>query len=166
MGNTIITGQVTLVSSTHQAKKVILSRGNVPAAQNIAFTAGNSIVLLPGFETQSGAAFSARIQACLQTAFAQNQTVVKSDSTATEFGTEETEQTKIKRIIFRLNKPGHVTLLLKNRQSEIVATIIDDYYQNLGTQVKYLPVARLPQGKYTVELTVNDTKITQQFAVE
>lgn len=164
--DTIVTGKVTLLPATHQAKKVILSRGDVPTAQNIAFTAGNSIVLLPGFEVHSGAAFSAKIQGCLQTALAQNQTVEKSDLTATEFETEATEQSGVKRIIFRLNKPGQVKLLLKNKKSEIVATIIDDYYQNLGTQVKYLPVTRLPQGKYTVELTVNDTKITQQFAVE
>lgn len=164
--DTIITGQVTLVPAPHQAQKAILSAGDVPTTQNIAFTAGNSIVLLPGFEVHSGAAFSAKIQACLQGAFAQNQTVERSDSTATEFGTESTEQAKIKRIIFRLNKPGHVKLFLKNRKGETVSTIIDDFYQNLGTQVKYLPIGRLPQGKYTVELTVNDTKITQQFAVE
>ncbi|WP_428660505.1 PA14 domain-containing protein [Runella sp.] len=164
--DTIKTGSVTILASPHKAKKAVLSEGKVPATQNIAFTAGNSIVLLPGFQVNSGATFLAKIEACVQAAFAQSQVMEKSDSTATEFGTEGTEDSSIKRIIFRLNKPGQVKLLLKDKKGATLATIIDDYYQNLGTQVKYLPTARLSKGEYQVELTVNDTKISQTFRVE
>jgi hypothetical protein len=164
--DTIRTGPVSLVDAPHKAKKAIFSEGDVPTTQNIAFTAGKSIVLLPGFKVNGGATFSAKIEACLQSAFAQEQVVQKSDSTASEFGAELTEEANIKRIIFRLNKPGQVTLLLKDKQEQIVATIIDDYYQNLGTQIKYLPITRLPKGMYWVELTANETKISQQFLVE
>ncbi|WP_428660492.1 PA14 domain-containing protein [Runella sp.] len=164
--DTIKTGPVTVLASPHNAKKAIFSEGNVPTTQDVAFVAGKSIVLLPGFKVNSGATFSAKIEACLQAAFAESQLVEKSDSTAAEFGTEATEQANIKRIIFRLNKPGQVKLLLKDKKGAIVTTIIDDYYQNLGTQVKYLPTARLSKEKYVVELTANETKISQAFTVE
>lgn len=164
--DTIRTGPVSVVAAPHKAKKAIFSEGEVPTTQNIAFTAGKSIVLLPGFKVNGGATFSAKIEACLQSAFAQAQVVEKNDSTASEFATELTEEIDTKRIIFRLNKPGQVTLLLKDKQEQIVATIIDDYYQNLGTQIKLLPTARLPKGMYWVELIANETKVSQSFVVE
>ncbi|MEI7584749.1 PA14 domain-containing protein [Runella sp.] len=164
--DTIRTGSVSVVASPHNAKKAIFSDGNVPTSQNIAFTAGKSIVLLPGFKVNGGATFSAKIAACLQAAFAQEQLVQKTDSTASEFGTELTEESDIRQIVFRLNKPGQVSLLLKDKEGQILATLIDDYYQNLGTQIKYLPTARLPKGMYLIELTANETKISQQFMVE
>ena len=164
--DTVRTGPVPIVTSPHKARKAVLSEGSITTTQNIAFTAGNSIVLLPGFKVNAGVTFSAKIEACLQSALIENQLVEKSDSTATEFGTELTEESNIKRIIFRLNKPGHVKLLIKNKRGDIVATIIDDDYQNLGTQIKYLPTARLPKGGYKVELTANETKVSQPFMVE
>lgn len=164
--DSINTGPVSIIASPHKAKKAIVSEGTISPTQNIAFTAGKSIVLLPGFKVNGGATFSAKIEACLQAAFAQEQLVQKTDSTASEFGTELTEESDIRQIIFRLNKPGQVSLLLKDKEGKIVATLIDDYYQNLGTQIKYLPTARLSKGMYLIELTANETKISQQFRVE
>jgi hypothetical protein len=97
-------GQFLWWHAPHKAKKAIFSEGDVPTTQNIAFTAGKSIVLLPGFKVNGGATFSAKIEACLQSAFAQAQVVQKSDSTASEFGAELTEEADIKRIIFRLEQ--------------------------------------------------------------
>jgi hypothetical protein len=164
--DTIRTGPVSVVAAPHKAKKAIFSEGDIPTTQNVSFTAGKSIVLLPGFKVNGGATFSAKIEACLQSAFAQAQVVEKNDSTASEFATELTEEADTKRIIFQLNKPSQVKLLLKNKQDQILATMIDDYYQNLGTQIKLLPTARLPKGMYWVELIANETKISQPFTVE
>lgn len=164
--DTIKTGRVTLVPAVHKAQNAIFSEGQLPTTQNVTFTAGNSIVLLPGFQIDSGAVFSAKIEACLQSIFTQSQISQEGKSLATEFGAEPTDQPNIKRIIFRLNQPGQVKLLLKDKKGQTLATIIDDYYQNLGTQIKYLPTGRLSKGAYAIELTVNDAKINQQFMVE
>ena len=169
LSDTINTGKVALLSSPHKARRMVISEGKVAATQNISFTAGNSIVLLPGFEVNANGTFLAKIEGCLQTVFTQQQqpkTQQSADSTATDFVAQATEDNQIKQIIFRLNKPSHVTLLVKDKSDKILATIIDDDYQNLGTQIKFLPTNKLPKGSYWVELTANNAQVRQPLVVD
>lgn len=137
-----------------KAIKGIASQSLIPTTKDISFSAGNSIVLLPGFEVNANAVFKANIADCVQQAFANNQKASNAtdDKSVTEFSTDSTESNKLKKIIFRINKPGHVKLKLKDKSEKVVVTIIDNYYENLGTQVKLLPTNKLPKGLYWIEL--------------
>ncbi len=158
---------LTLVAGLYQAKKLVQATSLVPTTQNISFTAGNSIVLLPGFDVASNSVFSANIANCLAAAFVQNAAnTQKGDSTATEFSAKDTLNNKTKKIIFRLNKPAQVVLTVKDANEQIVATIIDDYYQNLGTQTKFLPTNKLPKGQYWVELKAGEEILRESLVVD
>ena len=43
--------------------------------------------------------------------------------------------------------------------------IIDHYFESLGTQTKFLPTNKLKKGTYTIELEVDDKKLSQEFVV-
>ena len=158
---------LTLSESAYQARKEIRTTSLVPNPKNISFTAGNDIVLLPGFNVAANSVFSANIANCIQTAFAQNKTETNkaSDSTATEFNAKDTVNNKTKKIIFRLNTPAQILLTVKDANEQVIVTIIDDYYQNLGTQTKFLPINKLPNGQYWVELKVNKEILRESLVV-
>jgi hypothetical protein len=145
-----------LSDGDYKAIKSVASQSLVQTTKDISFTAGNSIVLLPGFEVQTNAVFKADIANCLQQAFANNNaeklTNATDDNSITEFSTDSTETDMLKKIIFRINQPGHVKLTLKDFKENTVVTIIDNYFENLGTQIKLLPTNKLPKGVYWVEL--------------
>ncbi|MFT4735360.1 MAG: hypothetical protein ACI9K1_002321, partial [Arcticibacterium sp.] len=65
-----------------------------------------------------------------------------------------------------LNEAGDVKLILKDDKGKILAIIIDSYYQNLGTQIKYIPTNRLKAGTYTIELKINGNVVTEIFTTE
>jgi hypothetical protein len=54
---------------------------------------------------------------------------------------------------------------LKDASQNLVASIIDDYYQNLGTQIKYLPTGKLAKGEYWIELEVNESILKEKIVV-
>ena len=159
---------LTLSEVAYKAKEEIRATSLVQNPKNITFTAGNDIVLLPGFNVASNSIFSANIANCIQTYFAQNQieTNKLSDSTATEFNANDTLNNKTKKIIFRLNKPGQVLLTVKDANEQVIVTVIDDYYQNLGTQTKFLPVNKLPNGQYWVELKAGKEILRESLVVD
>lgn len=158
---------LTLSEAAYKAKKEIRATSLVPNPKNITFTAGNDIVLLPGFNAAPNSIFSANIANCIQTAFTQNkiETNKASDSTATEFNAKDTLNNKTKKIIFRLNKPAQVLLTVKDANEQVVVTIIDDYYQNLGTQTKFLPTNKLANGQYWVELKTDKEVLRESLVV-
>lgn len=166
--DTLKLDKMTLADGAFKAKKVVQSESLVPTTKNISFTAGNSIVLMPGFEVNNSAIFSAKIEDCIQQAFEANEKAnqAKLDSTASEFATKDGENPKLKKIIFRLNKAGNVKLMLKDSKQNIVVTMIDEYYQNLGTQIKYLPTNKLAKGEYWIELVVNDIMLKEKLLIE
>ena len=135
------------------------SQSVVPITKNISFTAGNDIVLMPGFEVKASAVFNAQIIGCISAAYAENEkkNTAETESTASNFALNNETDEKVKRIIFQLNKPGQVKLLLKDASQNLVVSIIDDYYQNLGTQIKMLPTGKLEKSEYWVELEVNES---------
>ncbi len=149
----------------YKAIKGISSQSLVPTTKDISFTAGNSIVLLPGFEVNASAVFKADIVDCVQQAFANNQKArnATDDESITEFSTDSTETNKLKKIIFRINKPGYVKLKLKDKSEKVIVTIIDNYYENLGTQVKLLPTNKLPKGLYWIELDYAGKVLREQL---
>lgn len=107
----------------------------MPNSQNIHFTAGNSIVLLPGFEVKNSAVFSAEIADCIQQQFLANQAIgqqqiqeknaYKNLSVAQENGTTKT-------IIYRLNEPGEVLLQLKNAKGNVIVTLSEGFQETWG----------------------------------
>ena len=143
-----------LTDGDFKAIKGIAAQSLVPTTKDITFTAGNSIVLLPGFEVNASAVFTANIADCVQQAFSNNQKQrnATEDKSVTEFSTDSTEAEKLKKIVFRINKPGHVKLKLKDKSENVVVTLIDQYFENLGTQTKLLPITKLPKGLYWIEL--------------
>jgi hypothetical protein len=148
-----------------KAIKGISSKSLVPTTKDISFTAGNSIVLLPGFEVNANAVFKADIANCVQQAFTNNQKVANAtdDKSVTEFSTDSTETNKLKKIIFRINKPGYVKLKLKDKGENTVVTLIDHYFENLGTQIKLLPTNKLPKGLYWIELDYAGKVLREQL---
>ncbi|MEZ4905941.1 MAG: PA14 domain-containing protein [Spirosomataceae bacterium] len=163
--DTINTGKVSLIEAPHNARKAIISEGTIGSSKNISFTAGNSIVLLPGFEVGTNNTFSAQIASCMRAALIQeqqNQAQLK-DSTITNFGI--TPDSTVKQIVFRLNKPSQISLVIKNSRGAVIATLIEAFYQNLGTQIKYLPTGKLEKGIYFVELTANENQLREQLII-
>lgn len=170
--DTLALDRITLSDGAYKAKKVVNSESIVPTTKDITFTAGNSIVLLPGFEIENDAVFTAKIEDCVQAAFVTNQQneanqrEVSYDKNVTDFAADTTENDKLKQIIFRLNEPADVKLVLKDKSERVVTTLIDHFYQTLGTQMKYLPTQRLPKGLYWIELIVNETVLREQLVVK
>jgi hypothetical protein len=168
--DTLKLGQMSLADGAFKAKKRIEAQSLVPITKDISFTAGKSIVLLPGFEVKSDAIFTANIEDCLQAAFVQNQAQSKPTSKpisdSTSLATNSTDNERIKEIIYRLPKPANVKLHLKDAKDKIIVTLVDYYSENIGTQTKLLPINKLTKGTYWIELVVDDKPMRQQFLVE
>ena len=165
--DTLLLGSVSLSETSYKAKMAVTSQSVVPITKNISFTAGNDIVLMPGFEVKASAVFNAQITGCISAAYAENEkkNAAKTDSTASNFALNNETDDKVKRIIFQLNRPGQVKLSLKDASQNLVVSIIDDYYQNLGTQIKMLPTGKLEKGEYWVELEVNESILKEKIVV-
>lgn len=163
--------KISLADGVYKAKKNVNSESIIPTTKNITFTAGNSIVLLPGFEIKNDAVFTAKIEDCIQAAFVANQNTtaqvqeIDKSKNITGFVADTTENDKLKKIIFRLNEPNHVKLTLKDKSENVIVTIIDHYYETLGTQTKFLPTQRLTNGTYWIELTVGETVLREKLVV-
>lgn len=168
--DTLQLDKITLADGAYQAKKIVNSESIVPITQDITFTAGNSIVLLPGFEVERNAVFSAKIADCVQAAFVANQQQTATTNevldNVTDFSTDPTDNNALKKIIFRLNEPNQVKLLLRDKSENVLVTLIDRHYQTLGTQMKYLPTQKLQKGVYWIELTVGETVLREQLVVK
>lgn len=168
--DTIKIGKISLADGAFKAKKRIEAESLVPVIKDITFTAGNSIVLLPGFEVKNDAVFSASIANCLQVAFIQNKnsklpnTTASTDSTG--LATNNTEVAQLKEIIFKLSKPAYVKLSLNDANDNTVVLLIDHYFENLGTQTKLLPTNKLAKGVYWVVLEVDGKILKEQVLIE
>ncbi len=165
--DTLLLGNSTLSAGTIQAKKRIESNSMIPTAQNISFTAGKTIVLLPGFEIKNNAVFSAVIQDCIQQQFMANEAKSNETMAAKNSLIEDDSTTaKLKNIIFRINKPGMVRLNLLDSKGNSVVELINAYQENLGTQQKFIPTQKLKKGRYEVELIIDNNKVSEFFVVE
>lgn len=165
--DTLSLERMSLADGTYQAKKRIAAESLVPSTQNITFTAGNAIVLLPGFEVKNQAVFTAKIEDCLQQAFVNNTPSGPTTAQIEEQGLsiEEADISTLKRIIFRLSKPANVKLTIKDKSNNTVVTLLDHYQENIGTLQKWLPTKRLSAGIYWVELQVDNDILKQQFTI-
>jgi PA14 domain len=152
----------------YEAKKQITTQSTVPATANISFTAGNSIVLLPGFEVKQEGVFLASIADCMQAAFVKNttaSTATLENSEASLFEVDSTANLRLKEIIFRLKNPSKVKLVVKDNNENVLVTLIDHYIENIGTHKKWLPVNKLPKGTYWVELTVEKNVMKEKLVL-
>ncbi|KPM48948.1 PA14 domain-containing protein [Jiulongibacter sediminis] len=165
--DTIHLARETLADPEFKAKMHIQAQALVPSTENISFTAGNSIVLLPGFEVSNQGVFKAEIANCLQEAFVENQLTGKKGDEKTSGGilSSSEEVSQRKEVIFRLNEPGHVQLTLKDNSGNTIVIILDEELEVLGTYTKYLPTNRLPKGTYKVELKINTNLLQESFEV-
>ncbi|MCR9065108.1 MAG: PA14 domain-containing protein [Cytophagales bacterium] len=166
--DTLLLAKSTLIDDAFSAKMRIQSESLVPNTENISFTAGNSIVLLPGFEVKRDAVFSAKIEDCIRAAFEENEFASLSNkvSESRSILSDDESRENIKKIIFRLSAPGHVKLSLLNSKGETMVVIIDNDYEILGTHMKYLPTNRLSKGRYVIELNIDGNVVKEQFDVE
>jgi hypothetical protein len=163
--------RISLATETFKAKKRIETTSTIPNTQNISFTAGNSIVLLPGFEVKTSGVFEAKIADCIQQQFMaiENEANARkaASSSQTESMIEDVPTDNLKRIIFRLNKPGEVSLKLNDEKGQTLTTLIDlKYQENLGTQIKNLPVNRLKKGKYFIVLKIDQNEVSESFVIK
>lgn len=168
VSDTIRLYKTTLADGEFKAKKRIVSESLLPNTTDISFTAGNSIILLPGFEVKPNAVFKANITDCLQQAFMANEraSTQTEDKSLTDFKIDSTVTAKLKKIIFRLNKPAYVKLVIEDKDENEIATIIDHYYENLGTQIKLLPTTKLPDGLYWIVLEVAGKVLREQLEIK
>ena len=156
-----------LANGAFMAKKRIEALSTVPNTQNISFTAGNSIVLLPGFEVKNEAIFSAKIEDCIQAQFTANAVASESNKLENEKLVSDFENSDtMKKIVFRLNEAGDVKLQLKDSNGRVIVLLIDEYQENLGTQTKLIPTTKLKKGRYEIELIINKNKVSEFFEVE
>jgi hypothetical protein len=164
--DTLLLTKGSISSDEFKAISRIQAESLVPTSQNISFTAGNSIVLLPGFEVSSSAVFTADIANCVQEAFVANElnTVKREDKRALSLADDD--RASIKKVIFKLNEAGDVKLTLKDSKGNTIVVIIDNYYENLGTQMKYIPTSRLSKGTYVIELEINGNQIKESFVID
>ena len=155
--DTLNLGSLSISDSLFQAKKLISSQNVVSLNHNVSFVAGNSIVLLPGFDTGANVFFNANVKACITAAFLENQ--------ATKIVKDDLDNSQLKNIIFSLNAPAQVKLVLKDANLQNIVTLIDSYSEIIGTQTKILPTSKLPKGTYWVELTVDKNVLTEKFTL-
>jgi PA14 domain len=169
--DTLGLGKITLASGTFKAKKRLESISTVPITKNISFTAGNSIVLLPGFEAKNSAVFTAEIKNCIQQQIAANialseaKTVQADNNKLISTDSSEIIDAKTKTIVFRLNEPGQVNLSLKDSKGNVIVTILNSYQENLGTQTKLIPTQKLKKGTYEIVLKINNNVVSEKFDV-
>jgi hypothetical protein len=155
--DTLNLGSLSISDSLFQAKKLISSQNVVSLNHNVSFVAGNSIVLLPGFDTGTNVFFKANVKDCITAAFVENQ--------ANKIVKDDVDNSQLKNIIFSLNAPAQVKLVLKDANLQNIVTLIDSYSEIIGTQSKILPTTKLPKGTYWVELTVNKNVLTEKFTL-
>ena len=163
--DTLALGTNAITDSLFQAKKTIQTQNKIDQYQNISFTAGNSIVLLPGFEVSTEGVFVAEIRDCIQAQFKTFALQPKISGSPSSL-VQESNDARIKKVIFRINEPGMVKLVLKNEKDELISTLIEGYQQNLGTQQKNIPTSKLQKGSYTIVLRINDTEVSEVFEVK
>ena len=165
--DTLLISVGNLANGVFMAKKRIEALSTVPNTQNISFTAGNSIVLLPGFEVKNDAIFSAKIEDCIQAQYTANALASESNKLENEKLVSDLEDAfNIKKIVFRLNEAGDVKLQLKDSKGNLIVLLIDEYQENLGTQTKLIPTTKLKKGRYEIELIINKNKVSEFFEVE
>jgi hypothetical protein len=161
-------GSTALLDTTYRAVKKIEASNKIQNTQHVSFTAGNSIVFLPGFEVKATGVFKAEIKNCLQVAYVQNQNARKasiSDSTKLA-AIEADENPLIKKIIFKLAEPGQVRLHVENASGELITELLNDNVQSTGTITKMLPTQRLAKGTYAVVIKIKDQdEIRETFEV-
>lgn len=165
--DTLLISAGNLANGAFMAKKRIEALSTVPNTQNISFTAGNSIVLLPGFEVKNDAIFSAKIEDCIQAQYTANALASESNKLENEKLVSDLEEgLNIKKIVYRLNEAGDVKLQLKDSKGSVIVLLIDEYQENLGTQTKLIPTTKLKKGRYEIELLINKNKVSEFFEVE
>lgn len=166
--DTLALGKMSLTDSLFAAKKRIESISLIPTNKNISFTAGNSIVLLPGFEVKNAAVFSAEIESCIQQQFSANITLgmkqIQEQNAMKGLSMDE-ENEKTKKVIYRLNEPGEVLLQLKSAKGNVIVTLVEGFQENLGTQTKLIPTQRLKKGRYEIMLKINKNVVSEFFDV-
>lgn len=164
--DTLKLSNISLADGAFKAKKRIESESIIPLTKDVSFIAGNSIVLLPGFQVNNSAVFKANIEDCLQEAFKQNKRESMNLADTTILSTNSTKSANLKEIIFKLTKPSQVKLLLKDNNDKVVVSIVDHYIENIGTQTKFLPINKLAKGSYWIELVTSNSILREQILVE
>ena len=138
---------------------MISSESSIANNISVAFTAGKSIVLLPGFEAASGSVFSAKIEACVRTAV--NQELEKGHLTMLQDTSADYRQ-----VIYQLPKSGRILLQLKKETGEVVQTLFQGVQQQAKTFIKWIPTQRMEAGEYNVVLSGEGWEISQSFQVD
>jgi hypothetical protein len=164
--NLMALGTSSLLDTTYKAIQHIESANKVNNNQDVSFSAGNSIVFLPGFEVKNSAVFKAEIKNCLQAAYVENQNARKaftSDSTALA-KMEEEENPAIKRVMFKLEKPSKVHLAIY-KDGNLHTEILNEHLETSGTISKIIPTQLLPEGLYQVKMSIDGREMMEEFRV-
>lgn len=138
-----------------QAIQTIQSNSKVTVDNSIQFIAGNTIVLLPGFEAHSGSVFSATIKQCLQQAISQE--LAKGHLTYLD------QEANHKQVVYQVPKPGKVELQLEDSLGNVVQTLFRGVQNQQKTYTKWIPTQKLGEGPYTLVLRGIDWEVRQPF---
>jgi len=141
-----------------RANQRIIAESTIQQSSSVAFTAGNSIVLLPGFLVESGGVFSAQIETCIRTALseelAKGQIAMLQDTLG-----------DMRQVIYQLPTSGRVVLQIRKLSGEVVQTLFQGNQPQAKTFIKWIPTQRLEPGRYNVVLTGEDWELNQEFLV-
>ncbi len=157
-----------------EANQWIHSTAVVPAGATTVFSAGQSIVLLPGFTAVAGSGFYAVLHGCTGSGSATG-----SDSDAQDTSTEgaatptKAEDLSIypnpfagtTTVAYHLDNPQPVTLRVLNSIGQVVLTPLQEAWQPAGQQQYQLEAGGLTSGVYVVSLTYDGKIHNRQMVV-
>ncbi|MFN3588685.1 MAG: PA14 domain-containing protein [Spirosomataceae bacterium] len=157
--DSVILGRYPIDQPNVNAVQFISSESTIANNTSVAFTAGKSIVLLPGFEVAYGGVFSAKIEACIRTAVSQE--LEKGHLTMLQDTSADYRQ-----VIYQLPTAGRILLQIKKETGEVVQTLFQGVQQQAKTFIKWIPTQRMAAGKYQIVLSGEDWEISQDFHVD
>lgn len=171
-------GSGALQSGQYRAASAIQAAGSIQSGAEVTFSAGDSIVLLPGFQAPAGCRFSAIIESCTVTppggggnaenpavasGFVDSTSSRKSDSQVSTPASGGAFITKMFpnpfidecSVEFSIEKQTHISLSLTSLSTgQIIQTEAPRIFE-AGTHRMTIDGSRLPQGVYVLALTTD-----------
>lgn len=157
-------GNKLLDNGFYSAAHNLTAATTIQMNSNVAFTAGISIKLLPGFNTQTNSTFSASIEDCpsnnLVGTTANNRAVLKTTpniiSNELYFKISPNPIRHQAIIEYKLSTASKVNLIVSDIKGRQIKTLVSNTYLEAGThQISFLP-DNLKKGVYFISLQTKD----------
>ena len=172
--DTLSLGAIAIDEMDYEAKMEVNSESTVSSSYNITFSAGDQIVLLPGFEVENTAQFSANIAECVEQSIREEilrTTSLKRrlrESHENDLFISDPGKSRfpIKEIYYKLDKAADVRIEIQTIDGERVTTIVDRHHQYIGAYKKHVPTKKLTDPLYLIVMTIDGEKIVEKMLIE